>query len=70
MSEFCPQCGSARIGAFRFCRQCRFDFDAVAEASVPTAESVARPPTVSRLSPRRWLGAGVSVVVGLGSWAT
>src|SRR3990172_5057684 len=26
-NEFCPQCGTARTGAFRFCRSCQFDFD-------------------------------------------
>lgn len=26
--EFCPRCGSRRIGAFRFCRGCGFDFEA------------------------------------------
>ena len=25
--EFCPQCGTARVGQFRFCRSCQFDFD-------------------------------------------
>jgi hypothetical protein len=27
MTEFCPNCGNARTGAFRFCRSCGFDFD-------------------------------------------
>jgi hypothetical protein len=27
-TEFCPKCGNARIGAFRFCRSCGFDFEA------------------------------------------
>lgn len=26
-SRFCPQCGNARTGAFRFCRTCGFDFE-------------------------------------------
>ena len=26
-SEFCPQCGTARSGDFRFCGRCGFDFD-------------------------------------------
>lgn len=24
---FCPRCGTARIGSFRYCRSCRLDFD-------------------------------------------
>jgi len=27
-SEFCPKCGAARTGAFKFCRGCGFDFEA------------------------------------------
>ncbi len=27
-SELCPRCSEARIGAFRFCRGCGYDFDA------------------------------------------
>ena len=65
MSEFCPQCGSARTGAFRFCRQCRFDFDGVAPSPVPIAQPVAKPSTKSRLTGRQWLGSGVALVVGL-----
>jgi hypothetical protein len=26
-STFCPKCGTRRVGAFRFCRSCGFDFD-------------------------------------------
>jgi micrococcal nuclease len=29
VKDFCPRCGTARLGAFRFCRGCAFDFDAV-----------------------------------------
>ena len=28
MSEFCPRCAEPRVGAFRYCRRCGFDFDA------------------------------------------
>ena len=27
MQEFCPRCGNARTGSFRFCRACQLDFD-------------------------------------------
>jgi hypothetical protein len=27
--SFCPRCGTPRLGAFRFCRQCELDFDAL-----------------------------------------
>ena len=29
-SSFCPKCGTPRVGAFRFCRSCQFDFDEIA----------------------------------------
>ncbi len=31
-SEFCPQCGVARTGAFRYCRSCQFDFESAPNA--------------------------------------
>jgi micrococcal nuclease len=65
MSEFCPQCGSARTGAFRFCRSCRFDFDSGAPPAPAIAQPVAKPTTRNRLTGRQWLGAGVALVVGL-----
>ena len=35
-SAFCPRCGTPRVGAFRFCRSCQFDFDDIAHgAGVP-----------------------------------
>ena len=27
-SAFCPNCGTPRVGALRYCESCRFDFDA------------------------------------------
>jgi endonuclease YncB( thermonuclease family) len=76
VNDFCPQCGTARVGAFRFCRGCRFDFD------TPTAPPGTPPPTVPvaepvgstlvaagnsglRLSGRGMLGAGLALAVGL-----
>jgi hypothetical protein len=48
-SQYCPQCGTARLGAFRFCRNCRFDFDAestfVTETGPTTAPAEAAPST-------------------------
>ena len=41
-ARFCPQCGTARVGAFRYCRECRFDFDASA-AGVPAPPPPAIP---------------------------
>ena len=69
MEEFCPRCGAARIGAFRFCRQCRFDFDGAAPenpalAQLPTSP-IARRPVASRMSRRQWFGAGAAIIVGL-----
>jgi hypothetical protein len=38
-STFCPKCGTRRVGAFRFCRSCGFDFDVdwAIHAPVPPA---------------------------------
>lgn len=32
--EFCPRCGAARIGAFRYCRACQYDFEAAAAPDI------------------------------------
>jgi hypothetical protein len=37
--EFCPQCGNARTGQFRFCRTCQFDFDTLGAAPAPVIPS-------------------------------
>jgi hypothetical protein len=42
--SFCPRCGTPRLGAFRFCRQCELDFDALNFS--PTADQ-APPATLS-----------------------
>jgi hypothetical protein len=42
--EFCPQCGQARTGAFRFCRSCGLDYDALAmRPTVAPAAAAAQP---------------------------
>ena len=28
-SSFCPKCGTPRVGAFRYCRSCQFDFEEI-----------------------------------------
>jgi hypothetical protein len=42
--EFCPRCGTPRVGAFRFCRSCQFDFETLPLTAPP---SVASGPTAS-----------------------
>jgi micrococcal nuclease len=38
VKDFCPNCGVARVGAFRFCFDCRLDFDALgSDRSSPLA---------------------------------
>jgi micrococcal nuclease len=74
LKDFCPRCGAARIGAFRFCRGCQFDFDTIGTtaggARVPIVEPV-HPEAVAtgrsgrRLSGRGTLSAGLAIVVGL-----
>jgi hypothetical protein len=51
LNESCPQCGTARVGAFRFCRGCGLDFDALdATASPAPADSLAST-QVTRVAP-------------------
>ena len=40
-TAFCPNCGTPRVGAFRFCRSCQLDFDA------PTGSARAAGPPVA-----------------------
>lgn len=40
--DFCPKCGAQRVGEFRFCRSCGFDFDAL---PAPTVVDAPPPPT-------------------------
>jgi micrococcal nuclease len=77
VKEFCPQCGSARAGAFRFCLGCHLDFDSLGPASSspnavsPTAQLVQAGPVVARttsalqLPLRGLLAAGLAVLIGL-----
>lgn len=76
MENFCPRCGESRIGAFRFCRMCRFDFDALdvessgQSASLPSAAAVnARAVSAGRsgrgYSGQSLLGMGVLMLVGI-----
>jgi micrococcal nuclease len=79
VSEYCPRCGTERLGAFRFCRACRFDFDSPAELAPTHSPTEARlPPGVdpaSQAGGRRWtrnrvLAIGVASVFGLGAIAS
>jgi hypothetical protein len=36
-TQFCPQCGTARLGQFRYCRSCQFDFDTEREIEAAAA---------------------------------
>ena len=36
---YCPNCGTARVGSFRFCMNCKFDFDAAGQAPAPPPSS-------------------------------
>lgn len=81
MSSFCPKCGTARVGALRYCRSCGFDYDALA-AEVPTVESgppvataavptPAPPVTLATAAPptkrgrARWLAYGAAALIVL-----
>jgi hypothetical protein len=76
MENFCPRCGESRIGAFRFCRMCRFDFDTL---DVASRGQPAGPPSAAALnahavvaggstrghSGQSLLGMGVLMLVGI-----
>ena len=77
LEEFCPRCGTARLGAFRFCRGCRFDFDHagpgragepfVAPATVVVAPAPVSRPTAGRSIGQSFLAVGVLMLVGFAS---
>jgi endonuclease YncB( thermonuclease family) len=76
LPDFCPQCGTARIGAFQFCRNCGLDYDVIeaqpgapiTTAALPVqASAPATGPAVRRVSGRSKLVAGIAIVVGLGA---
>lgn len=78
MDEFCPRCGTGRVGALRYCRGCRFDFDSgqsdgvgapagPADAAGPT---VARASVRSRLTGRRVLVGGFAILFGLAAFGS
>jgi hypothetical protein len=46
-TEYCPRCGAARIGSFRYCRSCQFDFESSPDAQPP---QVAAPPPAAAVS--------------------
>lgn len=35
-ATYCPQCGTPRVGAFRYCASCQFDYDDAAIPTTPT----------------------------------
>jgi micrococcal nuclease len=71
--EFCPHCGSHRIGAFRYCRTCGFDFDSLptqpAESlDTERVEAIGKPgwrprPGASRT--RRYVAIGAGIALGI-----
>ncbi len=48
-TSYCPTCGTSRVGAFRWCRSCQFDFDAI--ASRPSGPSPASAPSPAATLP-------------------
>ena len=72
MSDVCPKCATDRVGAFRFCRRCGFDFEAgvgFAALKPPAAESppVAPVPNAEG-QPGRVAVLGLLAALGLGLW--
>jgi endonuclease YncB( thermonuclease family) len=77
VKDFCPNCGVARVGAFRFCFACRLDFDSPRTdqnsplAAIPTAELVKVEPIAAggnrarRLPGHGLLAVGLAFAVGI-----
>jgi hypothetical protein len=75
--EFCPRCGAARTGAFKFCRGCGFDFEggvgfaAMKPPPIPAASSAAllpAPPLKAKAQTGRVTLVGLLGAVGFGLW--
>jgi hypothetical protein len=64
--SFCPRCGTPRLGAFRFCRTCELDFDALTSAPAPEPPPPALEPPPPALVP----APAASDHSGLGLWIT
>jgi hypothetical protein len=74
-SQFCPSCGTTRVGALRFCRSCGFDYDSVRDSPTqPTAMPSDGPPVVLPMAAasatptsgrRPWLILGVVIFVAV-----
>jgi endonuclease YncB( thermonuclease family) len=66
--DLCPRCRTERIGAFRFCRYCRFDFDALDSADGGTASGPER--ARWRFPVRGLLALGFIVAIGASGLST
>jgi hypothetical protein len=50
--DLCPSCGEPRVGSFRFCRKCKFDFESTAAPGLTATPPLAAPvPTPAAPSP-------------------
>jgi hypothetical protein len=53
-SSFCPKCGTPRVGAFQFCRSCKFDFDEIDRAAGAVAAPQQTPESGSSATPQSY----------------
>jgi hypothetical protein len=65
-SPYCPTCGTKRLGAFRFCRSCRLDFDQLPDET-PTFAPEPATPAVVWAGPDARVVAWVAEALGTGS---
>lgn len=42
-AAFCPQCGAKRLGSYRFCTTCKFDYDTGAPSTPPRGVAAPQP---------------------------
>jgi hypothetical protein len=82
LARFCPKCGTPRVGAFRYCQGCRYDFDEAPVSAPPSAVPAAAPILSAPAAPASadnlpatlagvaWLGcAGILAFLAYAQWS-
>jgi hypothetical protein len=80
VTEYCPNCRTARVGQLRYCRNCAFDYDTLpapttdpgppaasgpSESAPATVPGVGAPVAETRASRRTWIILGLVIFVAI-----
>lgn len=68
MTAFCPQCGAKRLGNYRFCTTCKFDYEGAIQPT-PTQHLAGAAMTAQTVNLVTWVGAALGLVLGFLAWA-